>query len=499
MSNTDSDTKLTVEKFKGENFHLWKFRMMMLMKEKGVWGVIDEEWEAGETEKGGVKRKEDKAMALIVLSLSDAQLLHVQTALTAKEAWLKLIEVHERKGLANKLYLCRKFLTITMEEGDSMIAHINKVKTLAQQLEAIGEKLREEDIVTTLLYSLPETFESLIVALEARADDLTLEFITARLMHEELRRKEGGLPSGGSTKALLAGHTGQSHKKNGNSKQRTCFYCEKPGHFKKDCRKRLADLEKGRQQANVARTPRNARAEHLLFAGQEQDGGMLDNPSTWIVDSGASQHMSHRNDWLDSYEEMKPVDVLLADNSSMKAVGRGQVSLGGGIRLQEVWYIPNLGKNLLSVRKVTERGAKVEFGLRGCQITTPDGQRTIKATQEGGLYVFQASEHADLASGSSESGSFNSLELWHRRLGHLNVQDLKKLENLVTGMKITDRNVDIRHPCEACIVGKSARLPFPKRESSKPSGISSYSAPLEGFNINSVPLTRRNRMGRQRE
>jgi Zinc knuckle len=31
--------------------------------------------------------------------------------------------------------------------------------------------------------------------------------------------------------------------------KRACFYCQKPGHLKKDCRKRLADEAKGRKPA----------------------------------------------------------------------------------------------------------------------------------------------------------------------------------------------------------------------------------------------------------
>jgi Zinc knuckle len=31
--------------------------------------------------------------------------------------------------------------------------------------------------------------------------------------------------------------------------RRACFYCQKPGHLKKDCRKRLADEAKGRKPA----------------------------------------------------------------------------------------------------------------------------------------------------------------------------------------------------------------------------------------------------------
>ena len=62
--------------------------------------------------------------------------------------------------------------------------------TMASQLEAIGAIITVDDQVATLLFSLPESYKDLITALKFRADDLTLEFVTARLLHEEHKKKE---------------------------------------------------------------------------------------------------------------------------------------------------------------------------------------------------------------------------------------------------------------------------------------------------------------------
>ena len=53
-----------------------------------------------------------------------------------------------------------------MQEGDDLMAHINHVKELADQLTAFEVPVREEDVVMTLLESLSTSFENLIVALE---------------------------------------------------------------------------------------------------------------------------------------------------------------------------------------------------------------------------------------------------------------------------------------------------------------------------------------------
>ena len=43
-----------------------------------------------------------------------------------------------------------------MEEGNGTRKHINKVKTLAEQLDAVGAPFSEDDLVITLLGSLSE-------------------------------------------------------------------------------------------------------------------------------------------------------------------------------------------------------------------------------------------------------------------------------------------------------------------------------------------------------
>ena len=86
--------------------------------------------------------------------------------------------------------LFRSF-TIKMQEGDDLMAHINHVKELADQLTSFEVPVREEDIVMTLLESLPPSFDNLIIALETlRLEDLTMAFVTARMMHEVTKRKE---------------------------------------------------------------------------------------------------------------------------------------------------------------------------------------------------------------------------------------------------------------------------------------------------------------------
>jgi len=76
------------------------------------------------------------------------------------------------------------------------------------------------------------------------------------------------------------------------------------------------------------------------------------------------------------------------------------------------------------------------------------------------LYLFNVNvrkESANVAKSSNEGAT-----LWHQRLGHLNKESLKKLENMVNGMNL--KEVPLHHVCEACIESKHQRTSFPKDE-----------------------------------
>ena len=109
---------------------------------------------------------------------------HIKHCKGLAEAWKTLCNIHETKSLSNILFLRCKFFTIKMQEADDMLDHINKVKSLTDKLTCLEVAIKDEDVVMTLLNSLPATYEHLISALETRPmKELTLEYVTARLMH----------------------------------------------------------------------------------------------------------------------------------------------------------------------------------------------------------------------------------------------------------------------------------------------------------------------------
>jgi hypothetical protein len=195
MALYESKTTRVVDKFNGDNFSLFKFKMEMILAEKDLWDIVVGTEKAPSIESdekviSAFKKRERVAFCILYNHRVDAQIQHVKSCKGAMEAWKTLCGIHETRGLANMLFLRRKLFTMKMQEPDDLLQYINKVTTLVDQLEALDVLVTEGDNMMTILESLPSSFENLIVAMETKdIKELTLIYVTSRLMHEVTRKK----------------------------------------------------------------------------------------------------------------------------------------------------------------------------------------------------------------------------------------------------------------------------------------------------------------------
>jgi hypothetical protein len=90
-----------------------------------------------------------------------------------------------------------------------------------------------------------------------------------------------------------------------------------------------------------------------------------ENHEAWLVDSGASFHMTLQREWLCEYERYDGGNVFLGDDLTNKIIGGGKFKLRliyGRIRtLPGVLHIPCLARNLIFVRKMDDARVKTIF------------------------------------------------------------------------------------------------------------------------------------------
>jgi hypothetical protein len=118
-------------------------------------------------------------------------------------------------------------------------------------------KITEEEKCISLLCSLLDSWDSLVVAIESNTTTLALEYMVASLLSEEMRRKN----MEGSTKDALVVRgrpierdkgkfSSRKFKSKGISKSlvqstRRCWKCGEAGHYKKEFKLRAMEVSTG--------------------------------------------------------------------------------------------------------------------------------------------------------------------------------------------------------------------------------------------------------------
>jgi hypothetical protein len=91
----------------------------------------------------------------------------------------------------------------------------------------------------------------------------------------------------------------------------------------------------------------------------------LADHKAWLVDSGASFHMTPQEDWFCEYERYDGSNVFLGDDLTTRIIGWEKFKLrlidGRIITLPSVMHILGLSRYLIFVRKVDDAGVKTIF------------------------------------------------------------------------------------------------------------------------------------------
>ena len=105
-----------IDKLSSTNFSSWKFRMQMILMDRGLWEIVDGTLvipplvandQTSQVKVADWKKKDNSARAQIGLTVGSNELVHIKSAKSSHDAWTKICNVFEEKGLSAKLFLRR--------------------------------------------------------------------------------------------------------------------------------------------------------------------------------------------------------------------------------------------------------------------------------------------------------------------------------------------------------------------------------------------------------
>ncbi|XP_076910204.1 uncharacterized protein LOC143567765 [Bidens hawaiensis] len=142
--------------------------------------------------------------------------------------------------------------------------------------------------------------------------------------------------------------------------------------------------------------------------------GKFDTGSKWVVDLGATDHITHRLDWFNNdLKNTCELPVTIPNGSSIPVEGRGSCTLSNGIQIKNVLHVPTFTCNLLSVSRLANNlQCAVTFFPEFCVMHALNSRRLIGAGKcKNGLYQMSMV-------GSERKVMATTSDLWHKRLGH---------------------------------------------------------------------------------
>ncbi|KAJ0501528.1 putative RNA-directed DNA polymerase [Helianthus annuus] len=463
----------------GSNYHVWKGKMEDLLYVKDYYmpvfntdkpeGKTDEEWNI----------LHRKVCGYIRQWVDDNVLNHISGETHARTLWNKLEELYARKTGNNKLFLIKQLINLKYNDGTPVSDHLNVFRGIINQLAGMGIKFEDEVQGLWLLGTLPDSWETFRTSLSNSAANgiITMEMAKGSVLNEEMRRKSQGSSSHSDVLVTESRGRGQSRGPSNKEKHRSksrgkfadyeCHHCGRKGHTIKFCRqlkkeKKKADYNNkknnhkkddgGNDTAEV-----NTATEEFFICCDDDVVNITRDDSSWVVDSGATCHVTSQRDFFSSYTPGDFGVVKMGNNGLSKIIGVGDVCLkfdtGMELVLHNVKHVSDIRLNLISAGLLDDDGYHSTFGdgvwklTRGSLIVAR-GKRSSK------LYM----AHPKISTDSVHSLVDNDMtELWHKRLGHMSEKGMHILLKRNALPDLT--NVHLKK-CSHCLAGKQRRVSF---------------------------------------
>ncbi|EPZ33224.1 Integrase, catalytic core domain-containing protein [Rozella allomycis CSF55] len=289
----------------------------------------------------------------------------------------------------------------------------------------------------------------------------------ARSGNEELALQvRGSQRTPGRVKKNGGGGQDNSRELNGNNQvnqmrrkqfeKRKCYSCGSIERLIRDC----PDKQGRRRSQN------DDGQEVALMAVQNQSNKKYD----WIIDSGASSHMTSNLDVFTKLDRNMKTNIFIADERQLDVEGVGEAEIvvedGEGtfskLKLLNVYYSPNLQHNLLSISKrMNQPNIDVEF-QKVCCIIKKRGQPMAMAEKINSLYILKTFPKVEANSegfvATEETNIMKETDEWHFKLGHINEDYLRYISKhkMVIGIPEFERDEKMSH-CDICAENKSKR------------------------------------------
>uniref|UniRef100_T1IT77 Uncharacterized protein n=1 Tax=Strigamia maritima TaxID=126957 RepID=T1IT77_STRMM len=465
----------------------WK---IVSVEEKGIWFFALGKQEepvatASAQEKSNFAKDRAKSRAIILQSLVPRLQPAAMKCDTTQAVWQHLKRLFEPSSIAREASLVETDYGIRRLENEELDTFVSRLEKAEDDLIAANVKLKPEDQIKAyiLLSHVGKDFELQIQSIyQWQKDNFTYEKVLEEALLLENNRRKLVAVSEVSSEAVQAF---SSKSKVSDSKTSadesylqkiTCFKCNQQGHFASDCVQNVSVSQDvsyldsmtcytcGKtghmsRQCPDGYAPRGGR----LFRGRgrgrssQRGGNTPGQPSSnvtsaWfakVVDSGpvnscASHHVRGNRKLFSEFVEVKPMQLELGQGT-FTIMGCGTIELlvhvnghESAIDLKSVYFVEGFKRNLITIGKIDQAGFHINIFKDQLRVFKSDSRACSLFESHTTSKVENVCENA---------------QLWHKRFAHVDVNGLKKLNDL-TRMSVNSINeVVTSKPLELIQIG----------------------------------------------
>jgi len=259
--------------------------------------------------------------------------------------------------------LRRDFEILEMKASETITEYFARVMSIANKMRSNGEQMKDVTVVEKILRTLTEKFNYVVVSIEESKDidALTVDELQSSLVvHEQKFHRSNGEEQ--ALKVTVADRNGGRGRGRGDYRGRgrgrgrqafnkatiECYKCHQLGHFQYGC---------PAWEKEVNYTELNEHEEMLLMSYVKVNQTAQED--IWFLDSSCSNHMSGNKAAFCELNETFRETIKLGNNTKMTVFGKERVRLhlnDSNFMITDVFYVPKLKNNLLSIRQLQEHG-----------------------------------------------------------------------------------------------------------------------------------------------
>ncbi|XP_050877569.1 uncharacterized protein LOC127081346 [Lathyrus oleraceus] len=136
------------------------------------------------------------------------------------------------------------------------------------------------------------------------------------------------------------------------------------------------------EEAKIARG--DSHDEPVLLMAYEPDDGYL--IAWWYMDIGCSYHLTGNKQWLLDFDSRRRTKNICVDDKYLNSKGIGNVKVkvknGKTVLIKDVWYVPSMKRNLISVDQLIEKGFPVTMNNNLLNLYDSDQKIIMQYEQE---------------------------------------------------------------------------------------------------------------------